>query len=247
MHMVGIDLGHKGISTRNCRSHSASFPALSKAINSDSIMERAMQVCLKDFQNTIAPSRVKMYSLIDFDSLKSAIQFASLYPSSMWILLISQGILFAATAFSSSPTILTPPLSTCATRQPPPTPIQLEEDGMKIVRLTGRPDHRLARFTGDLLLHGPLSSCDGCRSYVARVGARQNPRSNRFFMKHKKRVGVILDERRWFLAGSHLVLLAFHPELYVIFLRFDGKLLSYHYFGSATPPCCAQDLDLLAS
>jgi len=45
-------------------------------------MEWAMQVCLEDLQDTIAPPRVKMYPLVDFDSLKSAIQFAMLYPSS---------------------------------------------------------------------------------------------------------------------------------------------------------------------
>ena len=41
-------------------------------------MERAMQVCLKDFQDTVVPLRIKMYLLVDFDVSKSAIQFASL-------------------------------------------------------------------------------------------------------------------------------------------------------------------------
>jgi len=77
--MVGIALGHSGISSRNYRSHSTSSPVLFKAINSDFIVERAMQVCLKDFQDIASPPRVKMYPLVDFDSSKSAIQYASMY------------------------------------------------------------------------------------------------------------------------------------------------------------------------
>ena len=80
--MAGIGLGHSGISYKNCRSHSASSPALSRAINSNSIVERAMQVCLEYFQDIVVPLRVKMYPLVDFDFSESAIQFASLYPSS---------------------------------------------------------------------------------------------------------------------------------------------------------------------
>jgi len=81
MHMAGTALGHSGISSRNYRSHSASSPALFKAINSDFIVERAMQVCLKDFQDIATPPRVKMYLLVDFDSLKSVVQYASMYHS----------------------------------------------------------------------------------------------------------------------------------------------------------------------
>ena len=51
-------------------------------MNSDSIMERAIHVFLKDFQDTAAPPRVNTYPLVDFDSSESAIQLASLYPSS---------------------------------------------------------------------------------------------------------------------------------------------------------------------
>ena len=51
-------------------------------MNSDSIVERAMHVCLKDFQDTAASSKVNTYPLVDFDSSESAIQLASLYPSS---------------------------------------------------------------------------------------------------------------------------------------------------------------------
>jgi len=79
--MVGIGLGHNDISFRNCQSHLVSSPSFSKTINFDSIVERAMQVCLEDFQDRFAPPGVKMYLLVYFDSEKSAIQFASLYPS----------------------------------------------------------------------------------------------------------------------------------------------------------------------
>ena len=71
--MTDTGLGHNGISFKNYRSHSASFLALSKAINSDSIVKWAMQVCLEDFQDTSMPPRVNTYPLVDFDSSESAI------------------------------------------------------------------------------------------------------------------------------------------------------------------------------
>ena len=80
--MAGTGLDHNDISFKNYRSHFASSPALSKAINSDSIMERAMHVCLEDFQDTDVPPRVKIYPLVDFDFSNFAIQFILLYPSS---------------------------------------------------------------------------------------------------------------------------------------------------------------------
>jgi len=82
--MAGTGFGHKGISFKNYRSHSASSPALSKAINSNFIMERAMQVCLEDFQDIVASPRVNTYPLVDFDFLEFTIQLASLYPSSIY-------------------------------------------------------------------------------------------------------------------------------------------------------------------
>ena len=82
MRIAGTDFCHNGISFKNCRSHSTSSLALSKAMNSDSIVERAMHVCLEDFQDTAAPPKVNMYPLVDFDSSESTIQLASLYPSS---------------------------------------------------------------------------------------------------------------------------------------------------------------------
>jgi len=45
-------------------------------------MERAVQICLEDFQDTAVPPIVNIYLLVDFDSSESAIQLASLYPSS---------------------------------------------------------------------------------------------------------------------------------------------------------------------
>ena len=82
MHIAGTGFCYNGISSKNCRSHSASSPALSKAMNSDSIVERVIHVCLEDFQDTAAPPRVNTYPLVDFDSSESAIQLASLYPLS---------------------------------------------------------------------------------------------------------------------------------------------------------------------
>ena len=77
MYMAGTRFGHNDISS--CRNHYASSPALSKAINSDSIVKRAMHVCLKDFQVTVAPPSIDTYPLVDFDSSEFVIQFASLY------------------------------------------------------------------------------------------------------------------------------------------------------------------------
>ena len=82
MHIAGTGFCHNSISSKNCQSHSASSPALSKAINSDFIVEWVIHVYLKDFQDTAAPPRVNTYPLVDFDSSESAIQLASLYPSS---------------------------------------------------------------------------------------------------------------------------------------------------------------------
>ena len=82
MHMVGTGFDHNDIFFKNCRNHSVSSPALAKAMNSDSIVERAIHVCLKYFQDTVAPSRVNTYPLVDFGSSESAIQLASVYPSS---------------------------------------------------------------------------------------------------------------------------------------------------------------------
>ena len=82
MHIAGTDFGHIGISSMKWQSHSAYSPALFEAMNSESIVDLAMQVCLEDFQDTATPPRVKTYPLVDFKSLVADIQFASQYPSS---------------------------------------------------------------------------------------------------------------------------------------------------------------------
>ena len=81
MQIVGTGLVYIGISIRKFRSHSASSPVLSNAMNSDSIVDLAMQVCLEDFQVTVAHPKVNTYPLVDLVSLESDIQLASLYPS----------------------------------------------------------------------------------------------------------------------------------------------------------------------
>ena len=78
MHIAGTGFGHNGISFKNYRSHSASSPVLCKAMNSDSIVEWVIHVCLEEFQ--AAPPRVNMYPLVDFDSSEFGIELASLYP-----------------------------------------------------------------------------------------------------------------------------------------------------------------------
>ena len=79
---MGTGLGQLGISSKIFQSHLASSPTLSKAINSDSIVDLAIQVCLDDFQDTAAPPSVNTYPLVDFVPLVPVIQFASQYPSS---------------------------------------------------------------------------------------------------------------------------------------------------------------------
>ena len=73
MHIGDIGLGQNGISSNKFRSHSASSPALSKVMNSDSIVERAIHVCLDDFQDIAPPPIVKTYPLVDFVSVDPVI------------------------------------------------------------------------------------------------------------------------------------------------------------------------------
>ena len=61
-----IGLGQNGTSSMKFRSHSASSPALFKAMNSDTIVERAIHVCFDDLQDIVPPPIVKMYLLVDF-------------------------------------------------------------------------------------------------------------------------------------------------------------------------------------
>ena len=72
---------HNGTSPSRILIHSVSCPASSNAINLDSIVDLAMQVCFADFQDIVPlPSR-NTYSVVEFTSLLSVTQFASQYPS----------------------------------------------------------------------------------------------------------------------------------------------------------------------
>ena len=62
----GVGLIYKGISANRFLSHSALELAFSKAINSTSIVDHVMQVCLDDFQETAPPLRVKKISTSGF-------------------------------------------------------------------------------------------------------------------------------------------------------------------------------------
>ena len=83
MLIVGTCFGHLRMSSMKRRSHSTSSPLLSKAINSDSIVDRAITVCLEDFHDTAAPVSVNTYSIVDFEFLALDIQIASQYPSNI--------------------------------------------------------------------------------------------------------------------------------------------------------------------
>ena len=80
MQIEAIELVYNGISINKLLSHSASDPAFSKATNSDSMVDLAMQVCLDDFQETAPPASVNTYPLVGFISSVSEIQLASQYP-----------------------------------------------------------------------------------------------------------------------------------------------------------------------
>ena len=73
IHTVDTGFGQLGMSLRKLQKHSASFLALSKAINSASIVDLAMQVCLDDFQDIAPPPRVNTYPLVDLVSLEQVI------------------------------------------------------------------------------------------------------------------------------------------------------------------------------
>ena len=87
IHIASIGFGQHGMSFRKLWSHYASSPTLSKAINSDSIVDHAIHDCLDDFYNIVVPPIVSTYPLVDFESFVSDIQFASLYPSSTTVYL----------------------------------------------------------------------------------------------------------------------------------------------------------------
>ena len=81
MRIASTGFSHIGISSKKILSHSASSAALSKAMNSDSMVDLANIVYLVDFHDIATSPSVKTYPLVDFEFLESDIQLASLYPS----------------------------------------------------------------------------------------------------------------------------------------------------------------------
>ncbi|KAK9142524.1 hypothetical protein Syun_011924 [Stephania yunnanensis] len=78
MHIAVTGFGQQGISSKKFLSHSASSAALSRAMNSDSMVDRAIHVSFDDFQEIAAPPNVNTYPLVNLVSVLSEIQFASL-------------------------------------------------------------------------------------------------------------------------------------------------------------------------
>ena len=76
------DALHNGTSPSSLFIHSASYPANSNAINSDSIVDLAIQVCFADFQDIVLPLSKNIYPLVELTSSLSLTQFASQYLSS---------------------------------------------------------------------------------------------------------------------------------------------------------------------
>ena len=73
MHIGAIGLGQNEKSSKKLRRHSASSNALFKAMNSYSIVERAIHVGLDDFQDIAPPPIVKTYPFVDFVSVDPVI------------------------------------------------------------------------------------------------------------------------------------------------------------------------------
>ena len=69
MQIEAIELLYNVISITKLLSHSASSPAFSKATNSDSMVDLAMQVYLDDFQETAPPTSVNTYPLVGLPHL----------------------------------------------------------------------------------------------------------------------------------------------------------------------------------
>lgn len=81
MQIAVTGLCHLGMSSKRFFNHYASSIALSRTLNSNSIVERGIHVCLVDFQETSSLPNVKTCPLVDLDVVLSKIQFASLYSS----------------------------------------------------------------------------------------------------------------------------------------------------------------------
>ena len=73
MQTEAIELAYNDISINKLLRHSALDPAFSKATNSDSMVDLAMQVYLDDFQKTTPLSSVNKYPLVGFTSFVSKI------------------------------------------------------------------------------------------------------------------------------------------------------------------------------
>jgi hypothetical protein len=69
-------------SSKKLQSHLASSLALLRVINSDSIIDLVIHVCLENFYETSTPPNVKTYPLMNFEFLVWDIKLASLYHSS---------------------------------------------------------------------------------------------------------------------------------------------------------------------
>ena len=83
MQIEEIELVYNGISINKLLSHPALDTTFSKATNSDSMVDLAMQVCLDDFQETAPLASVNTYPLVGFTSSASEIQLALQYPSNI--------------------------------------------------------------------------------------------------------------------------------------------------------------------
>jgi hypothetical protein len=79
MHIAGTSFCQLEISSKTFQSHFDFSPTLSKAINSNTIVDLAMQVCLEDFKETVAFLVIKMNPLVDFKSLVTYIRLTLLY------------------------------------------------------------------------------------------------------------------------------------------------------------------------
>jgi len=69
------------ISIKKFLSHSASVVAFSKVTNSDSIVKRAVTICLDNFQDNAPLSSVITYPLVKFNSSESEVQLVFKYLS----------------------------------------------------------------------------------------------------------------------------------------------------------------------
>ena len=81
MHIVGTVFGHSRISSKKFHSHSVSSPDLSRATNSDSMVDLVIIVCLGDFHGITHPLKVKTYPLVPLVYWISDIQLAFENPS----------------------------------------------------------------------------------------------------------------------------------------------------------------------